>query len=190
MKTKFASILCWSAVTAGCALAVCGCQSNQTACTGGCTAPATAQAPAVPPQKVTLKFVKADSEENSGENGKAANALDGDASTIWHTQWQDDSPPCPHEIVIELVPPVAIKGFTCLPRQDDSDHGQIKEYEFYVSADGDNFGQPVAKGSFDEGKELKTVTLQQPQQCRFIKLKALSEINGEAWASAAEIGVF
>jgi hypothetical protein len=27
------------------------------------------------------------------------------------------------------------------------------------------------------------------KKCRFIKLKALSEINGEAWTSAAEIGV-
>ena len=29
----------------------------------------------------------------------------------------------------------------------------------------------------------------EPKTCRFIKLKVLSEINGEAWTSAAEIGV-
>ena len=141
-----------------------------------------------PVSKTALKVVRVDSEETGGEDGKGANAVDGDPQTIWHTQWQDDTPPCPHEIVIELTPPATIKGFTYLPRQDDSDHGCIKGYELFISNGGDDFGQPVAKGEFNNGKELKTVSVA-PQACRFIKLKALSEINGEAWTSAAEIGV-
>ena len=48
---------------------------------------------------VALKVVKVDSEETAGEDGKGANAVDGDPETIWHTQWQDDSPACPHEIL-------------------------------------------------------------------------------------------
>jgi hypothetical protein len=137
---------------------------------------------------VLLKFVRADSEETAGEDGKGANAVDGKPDTFWHTQWQDANPLPPHEIVFELFPPTTIKGFTYLPRQDDSVNGMIKGYEFYVSNDGQDFGKPVAKGEFAEGKELKTVSFD-PQVCRFIKLKALSEINGEAWTSAAEIGV-
>jgi hypothetical protein len=136
----------------------------------------------------TLKLIKVDSEETAGEDGKGANAVDGDASTFWHTQWQDASPAHPHEIIIELTPPSAIKGFTYLPRQDDGVNGTIKEYEFYVSTDGKEFGEAVKKGTFEEGKEKKTVTFA-PKTCKFIKLKALSEINGEAWTSAAEIGV-
>jgi hypothetical protein len=156
-------------------------------------------APAVPVQavapaatsvasQVTLKVVKVDSEETAGENGAGANAVDGDRNTIWHTQWQDATPGCPHEIVIELTPAATIKGFTYLPRQDDSENGTIKDYELYVSADGNDFGQPVAKGAFENSKDLKTVTFA-PQTCRFIKLKALSEANDGAWTSAAEIGV-
>jgi len=143
-------------------------------------------APAAP--KIALKLVRVDSEETAGEDGKGANAVDGDPNTFWHTQWQDASPECPHEIVIELTPPATIKGFTYLPRQDDSDHGTIKGYEFYVSNDGQDFGQPVAKGEFENSKNLKTVTFE-PKACRFIKLKALSEVNGEAWTTAAEIGM-
>jgi hypothetical protein len=138
--------------------------------------------------KIKLKFVRADSEETAAEDGKGANAVDGDPSTIWHTQWQDDSPPCPHEIVIELVPPSTIKGFTYLPRQDDSDHGTIKDYEFYVSDDDKNFGQPVKKGTFQDGKDKKTVNFD-PKQGRYFKLRALSEISDNAWTSAAEITV-
>jgi endo-alpha-N-acetylgalactosaminidase len=138
--------------------------------------------------KIGLKLVKVDSEETAGEDGKGANAIDGDPATFWHTQWQDASPSHPHEIIIELTPPSAIKGFTYLPRQDDSVNGTIKDYEFYVSTDGKEFGEPVKKGTFEGGKEKKTVTFER-KTCRFIKLKAISEVNGEAWTSAAEIGV-
>ena len=147
-----------------------------------------AAAPATAPVKVALKFVRVDSEETAGENGAGKNAVDGDPTTIWHTQWQDAAPEPPHEIVIELTPPATIKGFTYLPRQDDNENGTIKDYEFYVSNDGNDFGQPVAKGAFENSKDLKTVTFA-PTACRFIKLKALSEANDGAWTSAAEIGV-
>jgi hypothetical protein len=147
-----------------------------------------APAAVVATNTIVLTVVKVDSEETVGENGRGTNAVDGNPNTFWHTQWQDDSPEHPHEIIIELHPPSTIKGFFYLPRQDDSDNGSIKDYEFYVSNDGQDFGQPVKKGAFGAGKEKKTVTFD-PVNCRFIKLKALSEINDAAWTSAAEIGV-
>jgi len=138
--------------------------------------------------KLTLKVVKVDSEETAGEDGKGTNAVDGNSATFWHTQWQDASPSHPHEIIIELSAPAAIKGFTYLPRQDDMENGTIKDYEFYVSDDGKDFGQPVKKGTFENNKEKKTATFD-PKKCRFIKLKALSEVNDGVWTSVAEIGV-
>ncbi len=138
--------------------------------------------------KVKLKIVKVDSEETNSQDGFGENAVDGNPNTCWHTQWHGNSPGLPHEIIIELLPPSVIKGFTYLPRQDESDHGTIKHYEFYVSDDGKNFGQPVKKGAFEPGKEEKIETFE-PVKCRFIKLKAISEINGLPWTSAAEIRV-
>jgi hypothetical protein len=138
--------------------------------------------------KVKLKFVKVDSEETESQDGHGENAVDGNPNTYWHTQWHGTSPGLPHEIIIELLPPSVIKGFTYLPRQDASDHGTIKDYEFYVSDDGTNFDQPVKKGTFEPGKDEKFETFD-PIKCRFIKLKAISEINGLPWTSAAEIGV-
>jgi len=137
---------------------------------------------------ITLKVIKADSEEKFGENGVASNAVDGKPNTIWHTQWQDASPEHPHEITVEISQPLTIKGFTYLPRQDDSENGSIKEYEFYLSDDGKEFGDVVTKGAFASGKEKKRVTFE-PKKCRFFKLRALSALNGEAWTSAAEIGI-
>lgn len=138
--------------------------------------------------RVKLKVVKVDSEETNSHDGYGENAVDGNPNTYWHTQWHGNSPGLPHEIIIELLPPSIIKGFTYLPRQDESDHGAIKDYEFYVSDDGRNFGQPVKKGAFEAGNGEK-IEIFEPIKCRYIKLKAISEINGLPWTSAAEIRV-
>jgi hypothetical protein len=116
---------------------------------------------------VTLKVIRVDSQELAGENGSGTNAVDGDPATIWHTQWQDESPAPPHEIVIALSRPCRIAGFTYLPRQDESDHGLIKDYEFYVSDDGKDFGPPVKKGRFAPGREKQVVRFD-AKQCGFI----------------------
>jgi hypothetical protein len=46
----------------------------------------------------------------------------------------------------------------------------------------------VKKGTFEPGKEKKTETFE-PIKCRFIKLRAISEINDLPFTSAAEIGI-
>jgi F5/8 type C domain len=150
-----------------------------------------AASPAQPAaRKFTLKVVKVDSEETNGEDGKGANAVDGKTDTFWHTQWDGDNPPAPHEIIIELSAPARIKGFTYLPRQDDEVNGTIKQYEFYVSDDGKNFGQPVTRGSFGTNDSIqKRSVMFDVKPARFVKLRALSEINDQPWTSAAEIDV-
>jgi hypothetical protein len=159
----------------------------------GCSTAARHRSDIQPPKvpsvtKVELKFVTVDSEETNSEDGHGKNAVDGKRGSYWHTQWQGASPGLPHEIIIELLPPSVIKGFTYMPRQDVSDHGTIKDYEFYVSDDGKSFGQPVKTGTFEPGKGGSTETFE-PVKCRFIKLRAISEVNGLPWTSAAEIGV-
>src|ERR1039457_6443024 len=62
-----------------------------------------AQSPVVATNKMVLTVVKVDNEETAGENGRGTNAVDGNPNTIWHTQWQDATPECPHEIIIELT---------------------------------------------------------------------------------------
>lgn len=147
-----------------------------------------ADAPPPKVEQLTLKVVKADSEETAGEDGRAANAVDGNPDTIWHTEWQDASPTHPHEIVIELQPVVSVKGLTYLPRQDDNDHGSIREYEVYLSLDGKDFGKPVRTGTFAAGKEKKTIVFK-PARAAFVKLVAKSALRDAPWTSAAEIGI-
>jgi lysophospholipase L1-like esterase len=129
-----------------------------------------------------------DSEETVGENGVAENAFDGSAGTFWHTQWKGGSPPPPHEIQIDLAGNYNIDGFRYLPRQDADVNGTIRNYEFYVSGDGINWGSPVASGAFANTKAEKEV-LFNAKSGRYVRLRALSEVNGKPWTSVAELNV-
>jgi lysophospholipase L1-like esterase len=141
---------------------------------------------AIPQTNWTLKFV--DSQELVGENGAAVNSFDGNAGTIWHTQWSGSSPPPPHEIQINLGAVYNISGFRYLPRQDGSNHGWIGQYEFYVSSDGTNWGSAAATGTFANNATEKLVSFaSRPGQ--FVRLRALSEVNGGPWTSMAELNV-
>jgi large repetitive protein len=87
----------------------------------------------------------ADSVELGGENGAAANALDGNAATIWHTQWQTANPTHPHWFSVDMGTTARLGGFRYLPRSGGG-NGTIALYRFYVSTDGVNWGSPVATG--------------------------------------------
>ena len=54
----------------------------------------------------------------------------------------------PHEIRIDLGASYNLTAFQYLPRQDGSANGWIKDYEFYVSTDGVNWGSAVIRGNF------------------------------------------
>ncbi len=140
----------------------------------------------IPQSNWSLLFV--DSEELVGENGAAVNAFDGDVNTIWHTQWRGGSPAHPHEIRIDLGQFYDIDGFRYMPRQNGGINGTIGQYEFYVSSDGVNWGVPVATGTFANDATEKEV-LFGTTTGRYIRLRALSEVNGNPWASMAEINV-
>jgi lysophospholipase L1-like esterase len=134
----------------------------------------------------TLRFV--DSQETGGANNGAVNAFDGNASTLWATQWVAAQPPPPHEIQIDLGATRQIVGFRYLPRQDGLTIGNIGQYEFYVSTDGVNWGTPAALGTFGPDSSMKEVTFTL-RSGRYIRLRALTEVDGFPYSVAAEIQV-
>jgi lysophospholipase L1-like esterase len=134
----------------------------------------------------SLKYV--DSQEISCENGAAVNAFDGNTNTIWHTQWCPSSPPTPHEIQINLGGMYNISGFRYLPRQDGGVNGRIGQYGFYVSTDGTNWGTPVATGTFANSATEKLVSFTSTTG-QYVRLRALSEVNGGPWTSMAELNL-
>lgn len=134
----------------------------------------------------SLKYV--DSEETAREDGAAVNAFDGDPATLWHTAWSTGTTSCPHEIQINLGATHAINGIRYLPRQDGGVNGTIANYAIYVSNDGITWGNAVAQGTFTKDTTEKEV-LFSATNGKFLRLVALSEINGKAWTSMAELDV-
>jgi len=120
---------------------------------------------------------------------EASLAIDGDFGTFWHSAYDPVSEGFPHELVVELARAINLNGFTALPRQDEDSNGWIRNYEFYVSEDGANWGRPVAKGEFARNAELKSVMLSRPGPAKFVKLVALSGHAAGPWASLAELSV-
>ncbi|MFN7928225.1 MAG: discoidin domain-containing protein [Blastocatellia bacterium] len=123
--------------------------------------------------------VTTDSQETQGENGNAANTIDGNAATIWHTQWYSASPRPPHWIVLDMKAAYTVGGFRYLPRQDASLNGTIADYKFYVSADGINWGTPIAQGRFATDKTEKSVTTKPNQNPVLGTLASLTNAVGE-----------
>ncbi len=141
----------------------------------------------VPHTQWTLKYV--DSQELSCGNNSAVLSFDNDAATFWHTQWCPSATPLPHEIQINLGAVYTLNAFAYLPRQDGSTYGRISQYELYVSADGINWGSAVATGTFANDASQKLVYFSSASG-QYIRLRALSEVNGNPYASMAEINFF
>ena len=137
----------------------------------------------IPNTNWTLQFV--DSEEPLAF-GAAVRGFDGVTETIWHTQFLNGSPPPPHEIQINLGSSANLNGFVYVPRQDGSPNGWIGQYEFYVSTDGVNWGSPVAVGTFANDATNKQVSFTSTTG-QYVRLRALSEVNGNPWTSMAEL---
>ena len=128
------------------------------------------------------------SSENRGNGNVARNAIDGKANTIWHTQFSPEILKHPHELIIDLGREHTIKGFRYLPRQDAGWNGTIKEIEITVSNDADKFGQPFVKATLKKIRKAQSIKCDATKG-RYLRSRALSEINGGPWASIAEFGV-
>ncbi len=132
------------------------------------------------------------SSEQVDNNEEGIRAIDGDPGTNWITRWRPDAPEHPHFIAIDLGEVLELSGFTYTPRTNANYNGTIHHYAFFISKDGKNWGEPILKGKFDNivnDPSKKYVYFDHKVHTRFIKLVALSEIRGNPWASAAEIGV-
>ena len=128
------------------------------------------------------------SSEQKGE-GEKEHLIDGQVDTFWHTNWQTTKEKYPHEVQVDLGENVAIATIVYTARSG-MDNGRIRKYEFYVSADGKEWGQPVAKGDFSRKELQNTVRLAKPVACRYLRMRALSPHKGEEFfASAAELDI-
>lgn len=139
----------------------------------------------IPTDNMSILF--ANSEETLFDEGYATHAIDGDINTIWHTAYVFNQDTYPHELQIDLGDRYELSNFVYQPRTQGV-NGTIKGYELYLSDDVQMWGNSIAQGDFETNTLKKVVSLDKPQG-RYLRFRALSEINNNIWASAAEIEV-
>ena len=136
--------------------------------------------------KGSWKVVSADSYQGGNE---AKLAIDGKNDTFWHTAWGANEPKHPHQIIIDMAKTYMVTAITYLARQDGNANGMVKAYEIYLSTDGKTWGTAAVTGEFQKTTAQQVAKLSKATAARYIKFVAKSEVNGNAWTSAAEIGI-
>ncbi|WP_415952820.1 discoidin domain-containing protein [Streptomyces sp. KLOTTS4A1] len=151
-------------------------------------APASAMVPAAPELPRDGWTATASDEETAAENGRAANVLDGNNTTIWHSKWSGTAAPLPHTITLDMHRTVVVSALVYQPRSG-SPNGRVGAYEVHLSTDGTTWGPAVATGTLADDATLKTISFA-PKGTRYVRLTARTEAgNRGPWSSAAELNL-
>lgn len=121
------------------------------------------------------------------DDGPAANLLDNDQSTVWHTQWKSTQPAHPHTVVIDMQQAKNIAGLAFLQRSNLN--GSLKDVTLYTSTDNVNF---TSQGSHTlrNVNSKQYITFTAPVSARYIKMVTGSNYNSSHYAVLAELGAF
>ncbi|MGF6824335.1 hypothetical protein M2317_003264 [Microbacterium sp. ZKA21] len=138
---------------------------------------------AVPRSRLSIAGV---SSEGADASEAAANVIDGDPASLWHSQYAvAPAATFPHWVTLDLGSEHVLDGLRYLPRQTGT-NGNLKGYEIHVSNDSVEWGEPVATGSFSAGTDAKQVDFAETTG-RYIRLTGLSAQNGLGFGAAAEL---
>ena len=121
-----------------------------------------------------------------------SNAIDGNPNTFWNTEWFNNQPGFPHEIVVDMGASYSVAGFRHLPRQDGVINGRLKEYEFYVSDDPNNWGTAIVTDTLPNTDQPTDVIFSGgPVVGRYVRLVGHSNYSLDSFSeSLGELGVW
>ena len=128
------------------------------------------------------------SSEQTGNNGHAIHAIDGNINTIWHTAYNGSD--SNKTIIIKLDGPVYLSALQYVPRQNGS-NGRAKNATLYVSLDGENWSVASSATNWENSASPKVIKLDESIKCQYIKF-VINENwgDGRSFASAAMINLF
>ena len=110
-------------------------------------------------------------------------ALDGDESTMWHTDWNITT--MPHWIDLELSELTEISGLVYTPRQTGT-NGNATNYTILVSNDGVTYSE-IKTGTLTNDSTTKTIEFDEPVTTKHVRLQYNQAVNNNG--SAAELQV-
>ena len=120
--------------------------------------------------------------------GDAEHLVDGDLSTIWHSQYGVTLTKYPHSVTVDLGRMVDAKGVSIWQRPNGA-NGNVKDFKFEVSEDGKAWREVVAS-QLKPGAGEQKFAFAAPGKARYWRFTGLNEHNGREFASLAEISLY
>ncbi len=134
-------------------------------------------------------------------DGPASNLIDGSASTIWHSRYNNQGVAgdqvYPHNVIFNFAKEETFKAFTYTAR-GGSTNGRINQYRLYANSTTEKLDfnsaeskwQLISEGTFNYGSgESVTVNLDKAYTATQLKLVAVNEVEGRSFASGAEFKI-
>ncbi len=120
--------------------------------------------------------------------GDADHLVDGDLSTIWHSQYGVTLTKYPHAVTVDLGRTVNAKSVSIWQRQNGP-NGNVKGFRFEVSEDSKVWREVVAGELKPGAAEQKFAFASGTVPMRYWRFTGLNEHNGREFASLAEISI-
>ena len=114
-------------------------------------------------------------------------AIDGNSTTWWHTQFEDNEETHPHELTVNLGKTVRLDGLASEARNDRGIHGVLTHFEIHVSSDGQSYTK-IAEPKFPKDVRDLVVAFE-PVDARYVKLVTRGSVDG-TFASIAELNFY
>lgn len=120
----------------------------------------------------------------------AANGVDGDSGTIWHSDWTNNAAAYPYTFTMELPRAETVRAVNFQPRQDGNANGRVKTVKIETSADGKTWSTVASDATLNDNTEWQAVIFPAPVKAKFIRATLLApQTPGQNFASLAEISV-
>lgn len=143
--------------------------------------------PTVPAVRITAT---ADSEsgQTGDREGPATNLLDGDLGTIWHTRYTPAIDQYPHAVTLDLGEEHRVTGLGYQGRTAGNDNGRVGSYRIEGSSDGVTWTE-LTSGTLTGTPDMQAIDLSETTT-KHLRFTALDALNGQPFASAAEMRVY
>ncbi|WP_316823828.1 discoidin domain-containing protein [Pedobacter miscanthi] len=128
------------------------------------------------------------SSQETGEDGKASNVIDGSLSTFWHSRWSSNAASYPHYVTIDLGSSKTITGGLSLTQRAGASRA-IKNFELLMSSDGTNFTSVFNKQAANNSA-TQYFSFSSPLTFRYFKIIASNAWDGTQYAALAELGLY
>ena len=119
--------------------------------------------------------------------GDAEHLVDGDLSTIWHSQYGVTLTKYPHSVTVDMGRDLTAKGVSIWQRQNGP-NGNVKNFKFEVSEDGKAWHEVIAS-QLKQGAAEQKFAFAAPEKLHYWRFTGLNEHGGREFASLAEIRV-